>query len=269
MKKTLALLMCAALPALAAAAQPDVEALKLNPQNKLYCNEQADWCVGIKLDGGFEDNGPFASSRSLRADYRIWDLPDIPNFSNFTVWPHLIRLSEERALVGVIGPAAPDYKQEIQFSGGSFSRKDLYLFMVDLDQKVSGLVHVMPLSAKASIRSCFNESDQQRREANCMDQYRYDAVLKAVAGGQSYPDLQVTTQATRAPAGPAAMRIRASCRRRRRRSRSRRPTNSAATPSPTNGKRTVRCIGPPRPCRIAPNSWKPSRRRRARTFRRS
>ena len=34
-----------------------------------------------------------------------------------------------------------------------------------------------------------------------MDQYRYDAVLKAVAGGQSYPDLQVTTQATRAPAG--------------------------------------------------------------------
>ena len=148
MKKTLALLMCAALPALAAAAQPDVEALKLNPQNKLYCNEQADWCVGIKLDGGFEDNGPFASSRSLRADYRIWDLPDIPNFSNFTVWPHLIRLSEERALVGVIGPAAPDYKQEIQFSGGSFSRKDLYLFMVDLDQKVSGLVHVMPLAPR-------------------------------------------------------------------------------------------------------------------------
>ena len=137
MKKTLALLMCAALPAIAAAAQPDVEALKLNPQNKLYCNEQADWCVGIKLDGGFEDNGPFASSRTLRADYRIWDLPDIPNFSHFTVWPHLIRLSEERALVGVIGPAEPDYKQEIQFSGGSFSRKDLYLFMVDLDQKVS------------------------------------------------------------------------------------------------------------------------------------
>ena len=136
MKKTLALLM-RRLARPAAAAQPDVEALKLNPQNKLYCNEQADWCVGIKLDGGFEDNGPFASSRSLRADYRIWDLPDIPNFSNFTVWPHLIRLSEERALVGVIGPAAPDYKQEIQFSGGSFSRKDLYLFMVDLDQKVS------------------------------------------------------------------------------------------------------------------------------------
>ena len=135
MKKTPCVAMCARLPA--AAAQPDVEALKLNPQNKLYRNEQADWCVGIKLDGGFEDNGPFASSRSLRADYRIWDLPDIPNFSNFTVWPHLIRLSEERALVGVIGPAAPDYKQEIQFSGGS-SRKDLYLFMVDLDQKVSG-----------------------------------------------------------------------------------------------------------------------------------
>ena len=36
----------------------------------------------------------------------------------------------------MIGPAAPDYKQEIQFRA-AVSRKDLYLFMVDLDQKVS------------------------------------------------------------------------------------------------------------------------------------
>ena len=113
MNKALALLLCAVLPAAASAVQPDVEPLTLNPQNQLYCNEQADWCVGIKVDGGFEDNGPFATSRTLRADYRFWDLPDIPNFTRFTVWPHLIRLSEERALVGVIGPNEPDYKEEI------------------------------------------------------------------------------------------------------------------------------------------------------------
>ena len=55
MNKALALLLCAVLPAAASAVQPDVEPLTLNPQNQLYCNEQADWCVGIKVDGGFED----------------------------------------------------------------------------------------------------------------------------------------------------------------------------------------------------------------------
>lgn len=201
MKKTLALLLCATLPALASAAQPDVEALTLNPQNKLYCNAQTDWCVGIKVDGSFEENGPFATSRTLRADYRVWDLPDIPNFAHFTVWPHLIRLSEERALVGVIGPNEPDYKEEIQFDGGTFSRRDLYLFAVDLGEKSSSLVQLLPYSAKASIRGCAKEADPRQREANCLDQYRYDATVKALASGQPYPDLQVTTQATRSPGG--------------------------------------------------------------------
>ncbi|MGE8657993.1 MAG: hypothetical protein ACN6O8_14730 [Achromobacter sp.] len=200
MNKVLALLFCA-LPALATAAQPDVEALTLNPQNKLYCNPQTDWCVGIKVDGSFEENGPFASSRTLRANYRLWDLPEIPDFSRFTVWPHLIRLSEERALVGVIGPNEPDYKEEIQIPGGSFSRRDLYLFVVDLGDKSSSLVQLLPYSTRASIRGCMNEADARRREANCMDEYRYDATVKALAGAQPYPDLQVTTQATRAPAG--------------------------------------------------------------------
>ncbi|MFY2606772.1 hypothetical protein [Achromobacter ruhlandii] len=200
MNKALALLLCAALPTLATATQPDVEALKLDPRNKLYCNEQADWCVGIKVDGSFEDNGPFATSRTLRADYRIWDLPDIPNFTHFTVWPHLIRLSEERALVGVIGPNEPDYKEEIQFPGGSFSRRDLYLFAVDLGDKSSNLVQLLPYSAKAGIRACANEADEKRREGNCMDYYRYDATVKALPSQQPYPDLQVTTQATRSPA---------------------------------------------------------------------
>ena len=141
----------------------------------------------------------FASSRTLRADYRIWDLPDIPNFSHFTVWPHLIRLSEERALVGVIGPAEPDYKQEIQFSGG-VSRARTCICSWSIWTEGLGLVHLMPLAPRRRSGPASTEADQQRREANFMDQYRYDAVLKAVAGGQS-SDLQVTTQATRAPAG--------------------------------------------------------------------
>jgi len=200
MNKALALLLCAALPTLATAAQPDVEALTLDPRNKLYCNEQADWCVGIKVDGGFEENGPFASSRTLRAEYRLWDLPDIPDFSHFTVWPHLIRLSEERALVGVIGPSEPDYKEEIQFPGGSFSRRDLYLFAVDLGDRSSNLAQMLPYATQASVRACVNEADERRRAGDCMEQYRYDATVKALASDQPYPDLQVTTRATRAPA---------------------------------------------------------------------
>ena len=166
MNKALALLLCAALPTLATAAQPDVEALTLDPRNKLYCNEQADWCVGIKVDGGFEENGPFASSRTLRAEYRLWDLPEIPDFSHFTVWPHLIRLSEERALVGVIGPSEPDYKEEIQFPGGSFSRRDLYLFAVDLGDRSSNLAQMLPYATQASVRACVNEADERRRAAS-------------------------------------------------------------------------------------------------------
>ena len=98
-----------------------------------------------------------------------------------------------------------------------------------------------------------------------MDQYRYDAVLKAVAGGQSYPDLQVTTRPRVHRRGQPLCGF------------EQLPAPTAAQSQPQADKQcsyTVTCqmergrfgIGPPRPCRIAPNSWKPSRRRRARRF---
>ncbi|MEN4921916.1 hypothetical protein ABE485_24840 [Achromobacter spanius] len=200
MSKVFALLLSAVLPA-AALAQPDVEPLKLNPDNKLYCNEQTDWCVGIKTDGKFGENGPFATSRTLRAERNIWDSPEIPDFKHFTVWPELIRLSEERALVGVIGPEQPDFKAETPFSGGGFSRRDLYLYDVSLGEQTSAnLVFIMPYTADASIRACFNEADPQKRAGQCSDVYSFKASLKALPG-KNYPDLQVTTRATRSPAG--------------------------------------------------------------------
>jgi hypothetical protein len=198
--KVLALLLCAALPA-AAMAAPDTEPLKLNADNKLYCNAQTDWCVGIKTDGAFGENGPFATSRTLRADYRFWDSPEIPDFKDFTVWPELIRLSEERALVGVVGPAEPDFEASTPFSGGGFSRRDLYLYDVNLgEQTGASLVLVMPYTADASIRASFNEADPQKRAGQCSDIYAFKASLKAVPG-KELPDLQVKTQATRSPAG--------------------------------------------------------------------
>ncbi|WMD20273.1 hypothetical protein RAS12_27310 [Achromobacter seleniivolatilans] len=205
MKKVFALLISAALPvaAVAHAAEP----LKLNADNKLYCNAQTDWCVGIKTDGTFEENGPFATSRTLRADRRFWDAPDVPDFTHFTVWPELIRLDEERALVGVIGPAEPDYKLETPISGGSFTRKDLYLYEVSLgEQPGSNLVFVTPYSTNASIRGCSNQTEEQKRDGHCSDTYHFQALLKAIPGkkadaGKNYPDLQVTTQATRVPVG--------------------------------------------------------------------
>ncbi|MFJ3461231.1 hypothetical protein [Achromobacter spanius] len=205
MSKVLALLLCAALPAAAMAAPklaaPNTEPLKLNADNKLYCNAQTDWCVGIKTDGTFGENGPFATSRTLRADYRFWDSPDVPDFKHFTVWPELIRLSEERALVGMVGPAEPDFKASTPFSGGGFERRDLYLYDVNLgEQTGASLVLVMPYTADASIRACFNEADQEKRAGQCSDVYQFKASLKALPG-KELPDLQVQTQATRSPAG--------------------------------------------------------------------
>lgn len=206
MKRVFALLICAALP-VAVQAQPDTEPLKLDPNNKLFCNAQTDWCVGIKTDGTLETNGPFATSRTLRSDRAFWDLPDIPDFSQFTVWPQVIRLSEERALVGVVGPAEPDYKLETSFSGGSFIRKDLYLFEVSLgEESSSNLVFITPWSAETTIRSCFNQADEKKRDGHCVDAYRFATQLQALPGkkaatGNEYPNLQITTQATRAPAG--------------------------------------------------------------------
>ena len=55
MNKAFALLIAGLMPLAAVAAQPDVEPLTLNPQNKLYCNAQTDWCVGIKTDGSMQD----------------------------------------------------------------------------------------------------------------------------------------------------------------------------------------------------------------------
>lgn len=204
MSKVFALLLCAALPA-AALAAPDTEPLKLNADNKLYCNAQTDWCVGIKTDGAFGENGPFATSRTLRADYRFWDSPEVPDFKDFKVWPEMIRLSEERALVGVIGPAEPDFKASTPFSGGGFERRDLYLYDVNLgEQTGASLVLVMPYTADASIRACFNEADQEKRAGQCSDVYRFTASLKALPG-KELPDLQVKTQATRSPEGASRL----------------------------------------------------------------
>ena len=83
MNKVFALLIAAALPA-AALAQPTVEPLKLNADNKLYCNAQTDWCVGINTEGTMETNGPYATSRTLRTDrttagYDFVAGPDFPD----------------------------------------------------------------------------------------------------------------------------------------------------------------------------------------------
>lgn len=199
--KVLALLISAVLP-VAALAQPAVEPLALNANNQLFCNKQTDWCVGIKTDGTLETNGPFATSRTLRADRRLWDSPEIPDFKQFSVWPELIRLSEERALVGVIGPEQPDFKAETPFSGGGFTRRDLYLFDVNLgDQSSGNLVFIMPYSADTSIRACFNDADEKKRAGHCSDVYSFKAALKPLPGKDDYPALQVTTHATRFPAG--------------------------------------------------------------------
>lgn len=196
MKKMCALLLAAALPAAvlpaAATAAAEIEPLTLEPNSKLLCNAQTDWCVGV------DKNGPFVSSRTFRKDRHLWDLPDVPNdFSKFKVWPQIIRTSEERAIVGVIGT------EETPYSGGGFTRKDLYLFEVRLDGQLEGSnsIFELPVEAEGSYRACFNEQDEKKRAGHCSDQSLYKADVKVVPGDKPYPDLQVTTQASRFPVG--------------------------------------------------------------------
>lgn len=185
--KVLALLIAAALPL---AAHAEVEALKLDPQNKMFCNEQKDWCVGIDKDG------PFADSRTLRSTRHIWDEPDIPDFAKFKVWPQIIRTSEDRAIVGVIGQAHE------MFSGGGFTRHDLYLFDVTLGEpSSSNQIFSKPVASDISIRACFNEQDSKKRAGQCEDVYTFAAEVKPLSGDQDYPDLQYTSKATRQPVG--------------------------------------------------------------------
>lgn len=178
MNKVCALLLAALVPAAASAA--DIEPLKLDPANKLYCNEQTDWCVGI--DG----KGPFVTSRTLQKERWLWDLPDVPNdFSAFKVWPKILRTAEDRAIVGVIGT------EKAPIANGSLTRSDLYLFEVRLDGPLEGSNSIFELPV-----------DTQATAGN--GQYAYRAEVEAV-GGKDYPDLRVTTQATRSPAGASRL----------------------------------------------------------------
>ena len=191
MNKVCALLLAALLPAAASAA--DVEPLKLNPGNKLYCNEQTDWCVGI------DKQGPFVTSRTFRKERWLWDAPDVPNdFSAFKVWPHLIRTAEDRAFVGVIGTETTP----IATGNGSLARSDLYLYEVRLDGPIEGSnsVFELPVATQAKVSACASRVEKNKRSDQCTDQYTYQAEVKAV-GNKDYPDLRVTTQATRFPAG--------------------------------------------------------------------
>lgn len=181
MNKVCALLLAALLPAAASAA--DVEPLKVDPNNKLHCNAQTDWCVGI------DAKGPFVTSRTLQKERWLWDLPDVPNdFSTFKVWPQIVRTAEDRAFVGVIGTE----KTPLAKGNGSLTRSDLYLFEVRLDGPLEGSnsVFELPVDAQAMAGAAH---------------LAYQAQVEAV-GGEDYPDLRVTTQATRAPAGASGQR---------------------------------------------------------------
>lgn len=188
--KTILLPLVLALTGVAAQAA-EIEPLTLDPTNNLMCNEAQDWCVSVDAQ-----DGPQAESRTLQASYFLWDQPDVPDFSQMTAWPQIIRLSEDRALVGVLAPRRDD------FSGGSFEAQDLYLFDVTLgENSSSNSALLLPYASDISIRACFTPEDETKRLGHCLDEYSYRAELKPTADGADLPDLVLTTQATRSPAG--------------------------------------------------------------------
>ncbi|WP_193427073.1 hypothetical protein [Pararhizobium polonicum] len=171
-------------------AAAEIEKLAETPRKGQFCNQQEDWCVEI------DKSGPQASSRTLRASYGIWDLPYIPSSTSLSIWPSLIRLTEDRALVGILETRAQP------FSGGGFEAKDLILFDVTLgDFNKSNSVLRIPFKAEISIRACFGEDDFAKRQGACLDEYTFNSVLAPVDGKEDLPDLVLKTQAWRNPAG--------------------------------------------------------------------
>lgn len=171
-------------------AAPNVEALSKNSQNDMLCNAQMDWCLGVN------EEGPFASSRTLRSDRPLWDGPEIPDPQALSIWPKLIRLDEDRALAGVI------LTESEPWSGGGMTVETLYLFEVTLgDASMSNGIGIIPLRSNAEIRACFSEADEAKRKGACHDQYAFDTELTIVDGGTALPELHVQTRATRFPTG--------------------------------------------------------------------
>lgn len=182
-----AALVTAGLP-VAAQAAPTVELLSL--QNGMSCNEQGDWCLAVDADG------PYATSRTLRNTYHLWDGPEVSSHQDLSIWPNLIRLSEDRALAGVI------LNEDHPFSGGGMTVQTLHLFDVTLgDTAMSNGIATIPLSSTADIRACFEEADLDKRLGACHDEYAFKSDLTIIVTDADHPELHVQTQATRYPLG--------------------------------------------------------------------
>lgn len=179
----------------AAVAQAVIEDLTPQSDGPLYCNSALDFCLGVDQDG------PFATSRTLRSEIHLWDLPEVPKgLSKAEFLPQLIRLDEERAFVGVI------VREETPYSGGIFEARDLYLFEASLGEVAgSNNIGTIPISRDISVRACFDAEDQERRGEACSDQYAFKTDLSLVPVEGAIPEFSVTTSATRYPKGASRL----------------------------------------------------------------
>lgn len=181
--------------AASAQAEAVIEDLARQSDGDLFCNETLDFCLGV------DEGGPFATSRTLRSEIHLWDLPEVPKgLTEAEFLPQLIRLDEERAFVGVIVP------EETPYSGGVFEGRDLYLFEAFLGEASgSNTIGTIPLSRDISIRACFDAADQEQRGEACSDQFAFRTDLALVPVEGAIPELSVKTLATRYPKGASRL----------------------------------------------------------------
>lgn len=115
-----------------------------------WCSADSAWCV----------EAPEGAPVRVIAGAQTIALP-MPG----TVWPYVVRVGADSAMVGVIETTSQMY------SGGGGSAQHVTLFQVS-DGRGAKVV-TLPVSGNIDIRACFDEDDTRQRADACSDQYSF------------------------------------------------------------------------------------------------
>ncbi len=173
--------------------EPFPDAGPLAPGVARHCSADGLWCADLLrsahdvwvvrfTDGDGRSRRIFLTGEWDEADYRIW--------------PHLVRGADGSILLGV------QRARNGGFSGGGWQTVHLLLYRVPPDRRYDDgpALLELPLSASASIRTCFDARDRRRRRDACTDDYSFTAEVRLGAGdAEPLPVLNVSTTATTFP----------------------------------------------------------------------
>lgn len=122
-----------------------------------WCTGDGAWCASLLAEA-------IVGVRNHHVNTTFSAAP-INEGDRLALWPNVIRVGDNSALVGVTTT------DEEMYSGGSGRASHLTLY------EVSGVAAheaiTMPLGGAADIRACFDEGDEHQRAGACQDLYQF------------------------------------------------------------------------------------------------